>query len=79
MKAYFVDLRPKIAETYETGGVTQRELAKRFLGELVFCHYSVGAVANQKDTGGEKARGEIKAAINAGNNALSRTRIGGPV
>jgi len=36
MKAYSVDLRRKIVETYESGGITQRALAKRFLVSLYF-------------------------------------------
>lgn len=36
MKAYSVDLRRKIVETYEAGGISQRELAKRFLVSLYF-------------------------------------------
>lgn len=36
MKAYSVDLRRKIVETYEAGGITQRELAKRFVVSLYF-------------------------------------------
>jgi transposase len=30
MKSYSLDLRKKILETYEAGGITQRELAARF-------------------------------------------------
>ena len=30
MKAYSLDLRQKIVETYKAGGITQRDLAKRF-------------------------------------------------
>jgi transposase len=36
MKAYSLDLRQKIIETYEAGGITQRELAKRFRVSLYF-------------------------------------------
>lgn len=36
MKAYSLDLRKKIVETYETGGITQRELATRFRVSLNF-------------------------------------------
>ncbi len=36
MKAYSVDLRRKIVENYEAGGITQRELARRFLVSLYF-------------------------------------------
>lgn len=36
MKAYSVDLRQKIIETYESGGITQRELAQRFHVSLNF-------------------------------------------
>ncbi len=36
MKAYSLDLREKIIETYEAGGTTQRELAKRFRVSLYF-------------------------------------------
>ncbi len=36
MKAYSLDLRAKIIETYEAGGITQRELAKRFRVSLYF-------------------------------------------
>jgi transposase len=36
MKAYSLDLREKIIETYEAGGITQRELAKRFRVSLYF-------------------------------------------
>jgi transposase len=60
MKAYSVDLRRKIAETYETGGIAQRELAKRFLSELVFCHYSVAAVANRKELEARKRGASLK-------------------
>ena len=30
MKAYSLDLREKIVQTYKAGGITQRDLAKRF-------------------------------------------------
>ncbi len=36
MKAYSLDLREKIIQTYEAGGITQRELAKRFRVSLYF-------------------------------------------
>lgn len=36
MKAYSLDLREKIVETYEAGGITQRELAVRFRVSLFF-------------------------------------------
>jgi transposase len=36
MKAYSLDLREKIIATYEAGGITQRELAKRFRVSLYF-------------------------------------------
>jgi transposase len=36
MKAYSLDLREKIIETYEAGSITQRELAKRFRVSLYF-------------------------------------------
>jgi transposase len=36
MKAYSLDLRQKILETYESGGITQRELAEQFHVSLNF-------------------------------------------
>ena len=36
MKAYSLDLREKIIETYESGGITQRELAEQFHVSLNF-------------------------------------------
>lgn len=36
MKAYSLDLREKIIETYQAGGITQRELAQRFRVSLYF-------------------------------------------
>jgi|SRR5215213_2318335 len=36
MKAYSLDLRQKVIETYEAGGITQRELAARFRVSLYF-------------------------------------------
>jgi transposase len=36
MKAYSLDLRKKIVENYQAGGVSQRELAKRFRVSLNF-------------------------------------------
>ena len=36
MKAYSLDLRQKIVETYESGGITQRELAEQFRVSLNF-------------------------------------------
>lgn len=36
MKAYSLDLREKIVETYQSGGITQRELAARFRVSLNF-------------------------------------------
>ena len=36
MKAYSLDLREKIVETYQAGGITQRELAARFRVSLFF-------------------------------------------
>lgn len=36
MKAYSLDLREKIVETYKAGGITQRELAVRFRVSLFF-------------------------------------------
>ncbi len=36
MKAYSLDLRQKIIETYESGGITQRELAQQFHVSLNF-------------------------------------------
>lgn len=36
MKAYSLDLREKIVETYKAGGITQRELAARFRVSLFF-------------------------------------------
>jgi transposase len=36
MKAYSLDLREKIIETYEAGGITQRQLAQRFRVSLYF-------------------------------------------
>lgn len=36
MKAYSLDLRRKILDTYKTGGISQRQLAKRFCVTLGF-------------------------------------------
>jgi transposase len=36
MKAYSLDLREKIVETYQAGGITQRQLAARFRVSLNF-------------------------------------------
>ena len=36
MKAYSLDLRQKVIETYEAGGITQRQLAARFRVSLYF-------------------------------------------
>jgi transposase len=36
MKAYSLDLREKIVETYQAGGITQRDLAARFRVSLNF-------------------------------------------
>ena len=36
MKAYSLDLRQKIVETYKAGGISQRELAQRFRVALSF-------------------------------------------
>jgi len=36
MKAYSLDLRQKVIESYEAGGITQRELAARFRVSLYF-------------------------------------------
>lgn len=36
MKAYSLDLRQKIVETYKAGGITQRDLAGRFCVSLFF-------------------------------------------
>lgn len=36
MKAYSLDLRQKVIETYAAGGITQRELAARFRVSLYF-------------------------------------------
>lgn len=36
MKAYSIDLREKIVETYQAGGISQRELAKGFRVSLNF-------------------------------------------
>jgi transposase len=36
MKAYSLDLRQKIVQTYQKGGVTQHELAARFCVSLNF-------------------------------------------
>ena len=36
MKAYSLDLRQKVIETYEAGGITQRDLAARFRVSLYF-------------------------------------------
>lgn len=36
MKAYSLDLRQKIVDTYKAGGISQRQLAKRFCVTLSF-------------------------------------------
>ncbi len=36
MKAYSIDLRQKIVDTYKLGGISQRQLAKRFCVTLSF-------------------------------------------
>lgn len=36
MKAYSLDLRQKILDTYKAGGISQRQLAKRFCVTLSF-------------------------------------------
>lgn len=36
MKAYSLDLRQKIVETYEGGGISQRQLAERFCVSVFF-------------------------------------------
>ena len=36
MKAYSIDLRRKIIDTYKAGGISQRQLAKRFCVTLSF-------------------------------------------
>ncbi|BAY85031.1 transposase (plasmid) [Calothrix parasitica NIES-267] len=36
MKAYSIDLRRKIVDTYKAGGISQRQLAKRFCVTLSF-------------------------------------------
>ncbi|HEX8399067.1 MAG TPA: hypothetical protein VF644_16645 [Pyrinomonadaceae bacterium] len=36
MKAYSLDLREKIIETYQAGAITQRKLAQRFRVSLYF-------------------------------------------
>lgn len=39
MKAYSLDLRQKILNTYLEGGISQRQLAKRFCVTLILCNF----------------------------------------
>jgi transposase len=42
MKAYSLDLREKLVERYETGGISQRELARQFGVSLFFVEKILG-------------------------------------
>lgn len=62
MKAYSVDLRQKIVETYENEPISQRELAKRFRVALSFVvkllkqYRSTGNLAPKPFNGGVKLK-----------------------
>jgi transposase len=51
MKAYSLDLREKVVERYQVGGISQRELAKQFGVSLFF----VEKILKLKRTGGSLA------------------------
>ena len=58
MKAYSLDLRRKIIETYEAGGISQRELAKRFRISLYFVIMLLRRW-RENETIGPKKRGAV--------------------
>lgn len=68
MKAYSLDLRQKIVDAYDLGGISQRKLAERFSVSVFFVkklfrqRRKTGSIAAKARTGWQKARvtAEIK-------------------
>lgn len=62
MKAYSLDLRQKIVNAYDAGGISQRNLAERFCVSVFFVkklfrqRTKTGSIAPKARTGWQKAR-----------------------
>ena len=60
MKAYSLNLRRKIVETYEAGDITQRELAKRFVVSLYFIITLLRRWRQEKTLASKRRGGTLK-------------------
>jgi transposase len=62
MKAYSLDFRQKIVETYDSGGITQRQLAERFCVSVFFVkklfrqRKNTGSIAPKERRGWQRSR-----------------------
>lgn len=62
MKAYSLDLRQKVVDTYEAGGITQRALADRFCVSVFFVkklfrqRTQTGSIAPKERRGWQRGR-----------------------
>lgn len=60
MKAYSLDLRQKIVESYEAGGITQRQLATRFLVSPFFVVKVLGLHRRGEQLQAKRRGGRVK-------------------
>ena len=60
MKAYSLDLRQKIVESYESGGITQRQLATQFRVSTFFVVKVLGLYRRGEQLQAKKRGGRVK-------------------
>jgi len=60
MKAYSLDLRQKIVESYEAGGITQRQLAAQFRVSTFFVVKVLGLYRRGEQLQAKKRGGRVK-------------------
>lgn len=75
MKAYSLDLRQKIVESYEAGGISQRELADRFRVSTFFVVKVLGLHRRGEQLAAKRRGGRVKPFLTAEMRDYLRNRL----
>ena len=75
MKAYSLDLRQKIVESYEAGGISQRQLASRFRVSTFFVVKVLGLYRRGEQLQAKRRGGRVKPLLTARMREYLRDRL----
>ena len=77
MKAYSLDLRQKIVESYEAGGITQRQLAAQFRVSTFFVVKVLGLYRRGEQLQAKRRGGRVKSVLTNEMRIYLRDQIAG--